>query len=79
MTDEATDPDQFVPDPKVRREFGITEMTLHRWDNDKQLNFPTKIRIRGRNFRSREALEAFKARMLRMAIVTKSEKMESRG
>jgi hypothetical protein len=78
MTEKTIDPDQFVPDPKVRREFDITEMTLHRWDNDEALGFPPKIKIRGRNFRSRLALEAFKTTMLRRAIVAKSEK-DARG
>jgi hypothetical protein len=75
---EKTDPDKFVPDPKVLCEFGITEMTLHRWDSDQALGFPPKIKIRNRNFRSRSALETFKATMLRRAIVAKSEK-DSRG
>jgi hypothetical protein len=26
--------DEFVPDPKVCKEFGITAMTLWRWDHD---------------------------------------------
>jgi hypothetical protein len=78
MTDETIDPEQFVPDPKVRREFGVTAMTLHRWDHDAALGFPPKIKIRNRNFRSRSALEAFKATMLRRAIVAKSEK-DARG
>jgi hypothetical protein len=78
MTEKTVDPDQFVPDPQVWREFNITEMTLHRWDNDEALGFPPKIKIRSRNFRSRAALEAFKAKMLRQAIVAKGEK-KARG
>jgi hypothetical protein len=61
-------PDELVPDPIVRREFNITEMTLHRWTNDPALDFPAKIKIRGHNFRSRNALEAFKERQIRTAI-----------
>lgn len=61
-------PDELVPDPKVWREFNITPMTGWRWTNDPDLGFPPPIKIRTRCFRSRRALEAFKARMLRLAI-----------
>jgi hypothetical protein len=69
-SDEAPDdvPDELVPDPQVQREFGINKMTLHRWTKDPALDFPTKIKIRDRNFRSRRQLEAFKQRMLRQAL-----------
>lgn len=60
-------PDELVPDPIVRGEFNISEMTLHRWTNDPALNFPAKIKICGHNFRSRNALEAFKERQIRRA------------
>jgi hypothetical protein len=62
------DVDVLVPDPVVQREFDIDAMTLYRWTNDPALGFPTKIKIRNRNFRSRKQLEAFKARMLRQAL-----------
>jgi hypothetical protein len=58
----------LVPDPVVCREFGIVSMSLWRWTRDPELNFPPAIRIRGRNFRSRRQLEAFKERMIRAAI-----------
>jgi hypothetical protein len=61
-------PDELVPDPQVCREFNITSMSLHRWTNDPALDFPPKIKIRDRNFRSRKQLEAFKARMVRQAL-----------
>jgi predicted DNA-binding transcriptional regulator AlpA len=62
------DVDILVPDPRVSTEFGVTLMTLWRWSRDKELQFPPAVQIRGRNFRSRRALEAFKARMMRDAI-----------
>lgn len=65
-------PDAFVPDVQVRREFGVSSMAIHRWDKDKKLGFPPKIQIRGKNFRSRQALEAFKARLLDQAIQQRS-------
>jgi hypothetical protein len=61
-------PDELVPDPQVRRELNINAMRLHRWERDPRLNFPPKIKIRGHNFRSRKALEDFKARMIGMAL-----------
>jgi hypothetical protein len=57
-------PDALVPDPLVRREFGISAMTLFRWSRDPALNFPPAVKVRTRNFRSRRALEAWKARMI---------------
>jgi hypothetical protein len=35
-------PDELVPDPKVAAEFGVTPMTLWRWDNDPALDFPAE-------------------------------------
>ena len=63
-----TKPDNLVPDPAVCVEFGVTAMTLWRWTRDPDLDFPPAIAIRNRNFRSRNQLEAFKARMLSKAI-----------
>jgi hypothetical protein len=65
---EGDDPDAFVPDPLVCREFGIDRMTLFRWDAKLDLGFPPPIIINGRKFRSRRMLESFKARALRAAI-----------
>jgi hypothetical protein len=62
------EPDELVPDPAVAREFNISLMTLLRWSQDRELDFPPKIQIRKRNFRSRRQLTAFKARVLRDAI-----------
>jgi hypothetical protein len=68
------EPDQLVPDPKVLKEFSITAMSLHRWDSDEALGFPPAIKIRRRKFRSRRALEEFKARMIRRAIEARNDK-----
>lgn len=53
--------DYLVPDPQVQKEFSISAMTLWRWTQDQKLGFPPLIKIRTRNYRSRAALEAFKA------------------
>jgi hypothetical protein len=56
--------DFFVPDPIVAKEFGVTLMTIYRWDRDAKLaklGWPTRIKMHnGRNYRSRRELEAFK-------------------
>jgi hypothetical protein len=59
---------ELVPDPQVCREFHITSMTLWRWGHDPELKFPPPIRIRGRKFRYRSALEVFKRQLVRNAI-----------
>jgi predicted DNA-binding transcriptional regulator AlpA len=71
MTDEyrsCASADHFVPDPEVWSELGVTAMTGYRYTRDPNLNFPPPIKIRNRNFRSRRLLEAWKERMLRVAL-----------
>jgi hypothetical protein len=75
-SDDGGQPDELVPDPQVCREFNVSAMTLWRWDRDPALNFPARISIRGRNFRSRKQIEAFKRRLLRGAIVQRSRELE---
>ena len=63
--------DTLVPDPQVQKEFGVTAMSIWRWDRDPELiklGWPPPIRIRSRKFRSRIALENFKRVMARRAI-----------
>ena len=62
------DHEEFVPDPQVWREFGVTRQTLNRWDQDNKLNFPPRVKIGAHNYRSRRQLEEFKAALLRAAI-----------
>jgi hypothetical protein len=61
-------PDTLVPDAEVCREFGVTSMSLWRWDHDLDLNFPPPIRLRKRKFRSRRQLDAFKSALIADAI-----------
>jgi predicted DNA-binding transcriptional regulator AlpA len=65
--------DNFVPDPQVWREFGVTSMTLWRWDHDPEMNFPPPIKIGRRNYRSRRQLEEFKQRLMRKALACRAE------
>jgi hypothetical protein len=70
-------PDEFVPDSQVVREFGITSMSLWRWDEDpalQRMGWPPAVYIRRRKFRSRRALEEFKAQMIRRAIEARNDK-----
>jgi hypothetical protein len=60
--------DELVPGPQVEREFGVTSMTIWRWDRDSKLGFPPAIRINGRTYRSRQMLEAFKQRLIAQAL-----------
>jgi hypothetical protein len=64
--------DTLVPDPLVCREFSISKMSLWKWTRDQKLGFPPVIKIRRHNYRSRRALDAFKARLLREAISSRS-------
>jgi len=65
--------DELVPDPRVKREFGISSMTLWRWTHDPTLKFPPAIKIRGRSFRSRQLLEEFKAELLNDALMRRAD------
>ena len=70
-TDDTPDHDTLVPDLQVQKEFGVTAMSIWRWDRDPELiklGWPPPIRIRSRKFRSRNALENFKRVMARRAI-----------
>jgi hypothetical protein len=82
MSDEAHNgedsPDTFVPDAQICREFGISRMTLCRWDVKPDLHFPPPLVINGRKFRSRRMIEAFKTRALRAAISALSDPAQRR-
>ena len=55
--------DTLVPDPQVQKEFGVTAMSIWRWDRDPEL-----IKLSWPPFRSRIALENFNRGMARRAI-----------
>jgi hypothetical protein len=65
---EDGEPDSFVPDAVVAKELGTSVMGLWRRTNDPDDNFPAPIKVNGRNYRSRRALESYKARKLREAM-----------
>ena len=55
----------LIPDPAVARRFGVTLMTLWRWDHDPEVGFPKRIKIRTRNYRRESELNAWENRMAR--------------
>jgi hypothetical protein len=65
-------PDTFVPDPVVAKEFGTTLNAMWRWDQSKEMKaagWPDRVQFpNGRNYRSRRALEAFKAGLERIGL-----------
>lgn len=50
---------RYLPDPKVCERYGITSMTLWRWDHDPHLNFPKPIRVKLRKYRDEAELKAW--------------------
>ena len=50
---------RYLPDPQVCRRYGVSAMTLWRWDHDPRINFPKPIRINRRKYRDEAELEAW--------------------
>jgi predicted DNA-binding transcriptional regulator AlpA len=66
-----SDIEVLIPDPAVAKEFGITLMTIWRWDNDPKkiaLGWPPKVQLGKRNYRHRSQLELFKSNLLQRAL-----------
>ncbi|QBK30781.1 helix-turn-helix transcriptional regulator [Roseitalea porphyridii] len=51
--------DVFVPRPQVRKRYGVSDMTIHRWLRDERMGFPRPIKIRGRCYFRESELVAF--------------------
>jgi hypothetical protein len=64
----------LMPDPKVARFFGVCMKTIERWSDDPKLNFPPRITINNRSYRSTEALDAFVAGRLKESVVAERAK-----
>ena len=58
------DEKRLLPDPVVCRRYGVSAMTIWRWEHDPQLDFPKAIRIRRRKYRDESELDAFDARQV---------------
>jgi hypothetical protein len=66
-----SDIETLVPDPQVAKEFGVTLMSLWRWDHDPRkiaLGWPPKAQVGKRNYRHRSQVEIFKANLLKLAL-----------
>jgi hypothetical protein len=69
MPSSRKDPhERLIPDKVVKTEFGVSLMTLMRWERNPALDFPPPIVINGHRYRSRKLLEKFKADLIRKAI-----------
>src|SRR5262245_46312621 len=72
--------DRLVPDAIAADEFGVTGMTLWRWDNKPEgaamraLGWPPPVIYKRRKFRSRRQLETFKQNLLQRAIHERGQK-----
>jgi predicted DNA-binding transcriptional regulator AlpA len=53
---------ELIPDALVAKRYGVSSMTLWRWDHDTKLKFPKPVRIRGRKYRRAEELAKFEAK-----------------
>jgi hypothetical protein len=62
------DDDDLVPDSVVGGELEISQVTLSNWTNNPARGFPPQIKKGNRGYRSRKALEAYKARRLRETV-----------
>ena len=61
------DEKRLLPAPVVCRRYGVSAMTIWRWEHDPQLDFPKAIRIRRRKYRDERELDAFDARQAEAA------------
>jgi predicted DNA-binding transcriptional regulator AlpA len=50
---------KLIPDPQVCRRYGVSGMTIWRWDRNPELNFPKPIRINRRKYRDEAELESW--------------------
>jgi predicted DNA-binding transcriptional regulator AlpA len=56
------DEKRLLPDSVVCRRYGVSSMTVWRWDRDPALNFPKPFRIKGRKYRDSGELDEFDQR-----------------
>jgi hypothetical protein len=56
------EPKRLLPERKVSERYGVSTMTLRRWDADPRLDFPKPIFIRKRRYRDQAELDQFDAR-----------------
>jgi predicted DNA-binding transcriptional regulator AlpA len=49
-TSTDTDKGQLLPQPATCRRYGVSQMSLWRWQNNPNLGFPKSIKIAGRKY-----------------------------
>jgi len=59
---------RYGSDTDLSRRLGITTMTLWRWRQDQELNFPKPTRIRGRTRNDFEIIDAFMAKLAKKQV-----------
>lgn len=47
----------YLSSQKVRARYGISNMTLYRWERDPALNFPQPVIINGRKYQDESKLQ----------------------
>jgi hypothetical protein len=57
--------DELIPEAKVRERYGVSAMTLWRWDRTPNLGFPPAIVIRRRKYRRASELERWEQKLPR--------------
>jgi predicted DNA-binding transcriptional regulator AlpA len=55
---------KWMTGPQIRQRYNISAMGLHRWLNDKRLQFPRPVKIRERLFWRLGDIEAFEKQMI---------------
>lgn len=50
---------RYIPDREVAARYGVSAMTLWRWDRDPSLAFPRPLRINRRKYRDEDELVAW--------------------
>jgi predicted DNA-binding transcriptional regulator AlpA len=59
---------RWLPGPRVRARYGVTEMTLWRWIHDEELAFPQPVYVNKRKYWVEDELDAFDRRQLLKSI-----------
>ena len=54
--------EDLLPAAQVRARYGISDMTLWRWETDQDLGFPQPMRINNRRYWRLAELQAFEIR-----------------
>lgn len=52
---------KWMPGPKVQDRYGRTKMTIRRWGQDVELDFPKPIKINNRNYWDEAELDRWDA------------------